>query len=184
MPRCSNKSRPPQRPHNLKLRHPSRTSLTTASRIRRTVKAKSSSMPRSAPRPTDSRRITRSMTRAKPFEDIVNTAPSSGAVPAPDSSSKTRRLRPEEAPVSESQAMTAAPETPRVIIYKAGDRVQVYMRRDGEYTWCSGKVPNLRSFRVRTSGTGSKLYPVLLDQRRPRIVRWFDEGQGQIRPHA
>lgn len=69
-------------------------------------------MPRSAPQPTDSRRMTRSMTRANPLlRNIVNTIALGGVVPEiPNAPSEATHSQTQDTPVAESQA--AALENP------------------------------------------------------------------------
>ncbi|KAI0358819.1 hypothetical protein OH77DRAFT_1518105 [Trametes cingulata] len=141
---------------------------------------------------SSSRRVTRSMTKTKPLEDIVNTT-TSGAPSSKTSQSKARRAytsrtRREQAAKDENapSLATKSARSPSVkarrddLSFQAGDKVEVYMRWRGRYSWQPGKVILGGPFQPRKTSQGYAAYPVLLDQRLPRIVHWFDEGKGHI----
>ncbi|KAI0369909.1 hypothetical protein BV20DRAFT_967252 [Pilatotrama ljubarskyi] len=151
-------------------------------------------MPRKSidnPVASSSRPITRSMTNTKPLEDIVNTTIRSG-LPSARSASKLRCTGTSKARAR--QAKSASDETtPKLAAaaqchsdaqaplerpsFKTGDKVEVYMPWRGQYRWRPGKVIISGTFNPRKTPRGTFAYPVLLDQRYPRIVHWFEEGR-------
>ncbi|KAI0328008.1 hypothetical protein GY45DRAFT_1326959 [Cubamyces sp. BRFM 1775] len=133
----------------------------------------------------ENRRMTRSMTKsivpAEPvLVDVVNTVnnihnENAPLIPPPleepQQVLQTETVRDDKAvgvPDSEAPCICAT--------FKKGDKVEVYMRTHGEWGWRAGKVANTSQFRPRLTKTGSRAYPVLLEQRRPRIIQWFDPG--------
>ncbi|KAI0638858.1 hypothetical protein C8Q77DRAFT_12608 [Trametes polyzona] len=144
-------------------------------------------MPRNAPALTSTRRVTRSMTKIQPLEDITNTAPPVGNGPK-QSTPWLEALRLENAPPNDTDpnilhkehpsglAIARANESPRdarsttshiFTLFETGDRVEVYMRHGGEYTWRPGRVANLRFFHIRNTVSLLLLYMGLFVERRP-----------------
>ncbi|KAI0369911.1 hypothetical protein BV20DRAFT_1113405 [Pilatotrama ljubarskyi] len=164
---------------------------------------------RTATSSSSDKRVTRSMSKVQPFIDVLNTAATGDLVPTgkeatenlqgqkprckvrlligekPGSHPTTCRAEDQQAPCSERQAPCAERQpndlepTQIHADLNTGDAVTVCMQRRGRWHWTSGKVANLRRFRPRRTNSGTT-YPVLLDQRRPRIIQWFDPTQGHI----
>ncbi|OJT11585.1 hypothetical protein TRAPUB_11894 [Trametes pubescens] len=78
------------------------------------------------------RRITRSMTKAGPLCTLPNAAPT------------------ENAKTSTSHAAPYPQD--KQARQKAGDKVMVYMRTEGEWSWRPGKVVIMGTFRVKPTG--------------------------------
>ncbi|KAI0656773.1 hypothetical protein C8Q70DRAFT_935419 [Cubamyces menziesii] len=145
------------------------------------------------------RRTTRSMTKhPEPVEpvlvDVVNTVdskPTKDVPMTPPPAEKPQEVLPEAESVRDEETTTAPDSSTPCICtsfkvghvsnFAKGDRVQVYMRTHGEWSWRAGKVANTSHFRPRLTNTGSRTYPVLLEQRLPRIIQWFDPGLRRIR---
>ncbi|KAI0668659.1 hypothetical protein C8Q78DRAFT_1146839 [Trametes maxima] len=129
---------------------------------------------------SSNRRITRRMARGELLTNIANTAGDArDESPAP-AMQTTAGLK----------ARYATEERPKANItdtckgvsrhdqqFHTGAKVRVYMKSGDSWRWRTGKIANLRIFRPRETGDGHCAYPVLLSQRYPRIIQWFNEDQ-------
>ncbi|KAL1940684.1 hypothetical protein VTO73DRAFT_8119 [Trametes versicolor] len=159
-------------------------------------------MPRNTATPSLENRITRGMDRAMPLKKVRNTTTASKQVkagpstPARSTISEPRRKAVDdwrrdvvthtETAQTVSSTSHAGPHRglapPPRLSFRTGDLVVVYASdNNGGRIWCTGEVAHLkRCHGPKLTDAGTYEYPVMLDNRQPRVTQWFDESLGHI----